>query len=459
MKRSSTAGISIAIGSDAVTAVTPDNERVYRVPLEDVPDGRRAAVTRAFSAIAGMIGSDRNASPRGQSVDVAIMPSLCEIRLIQLPPLKQAEAEAVIRRDAGKHFTVSSEPRVIAVRMPPRAAVTAPVLAASVSQGLLQDVTAAAASAEWTVRRFVPAYAAWLRATEGSARTRALVAVEMETAHVLRVDNDAVVEMRRMPAASPRAVATALGHVSGTVAIFGESRERGALSTELSSAGWSVLPASTDSASAAARNAAGATPMFYTEIHHATRAIQQRGLANRLAAAAAIMLIASATIAHWGANRELSALRERRASIRGRVTPLLALRDSVDQLESRTRETDVLFASLPRWSRTVYEMTILLPADAHLTRLNATGDTMVIEGEAARAGDVLEAISRAPSLRNAQLTGPVQRDLADGSTTTERFVIQATLASAVNAVKPAKKHVTTKSGTNSDSSVLNGRLP
>jgi Tfp pilus assembly protein PilN len=459
VKRSSTAGILICVGADTVTAVTPENERAYSVSLEESTAGRRAAFTQAFAALAGMIGSDRNASPRNQAVDIAIMPSLCEVRLVQLPPLKQAEVETIIRRDAGKHFTVSTEPRVIAVRLPPRSAANAPVMAASVSQVLLNDLTAAAASTEWTVRRFVPAYAAWLHASEASARPRAVIAVEGATAHVLRIDNNAVTEVRRMPASGAQSIADALGNTAGTATVFAESRERGDLTAGLSSAGWSVLPASTNAATTAARNAAAATPVFLTEMHHATRAVQQRTLANRLATAAVLLLLAAAAMAHWGASRELSALRERRASIRGRITPLLALRDSVDRLESRTRETDALFASLPRWSRTLYEMTILLPTDAHLTRLNATGDTVVIEGEAARAGDVLEAIARAPSLRNVQLTGPVQRDLADGTTTAERFVIQATLASAAKAPAKPKRHVTAPARSNSDSAVLNGRLP
>jgi hypothetical protein len=103
---------------------------------------------------------------------------------------------------------------------------------------------------------------------------------------------------------------------------------------------------------------------------------------------------------------------------------------------------------------------MLLPEDAHLTRLNATGDTIVIEGEAARAGDALEAISRAPSLRNVQLEGPVQRDLADGATTNEHFTIQGTLATAVVKTAKSKKHVQPpKSKTSDAEAAALGRTP
>jgi Tfp pilus assembly protein PilN len=387
------------------------------------------------------------------TVDVAILPSLCEVRLVSLPPLRHAEAEAIIRRDANKHFTVTTEPRVISVRMPkrtrptaaPTGAPAAPVLAASVSQNLLDDINTAAEHVGWSIRRIVPAHAAWLHLStagvtrESSARPRTFIAIERDTAYITRIQDAVPVDLRRVPATHTSTIVAALGTNAGTALLFGADAT--ALSGALAGAGWSVLPVAGGADAAAARGAAAADMTLMSATLHARRYAQQRTLANRLWAAAAALVIVSAAVAHWGARHELEAVRARRAAIRPRVAPLLAMRDSVDALETRTRETDAIFASQSHWSKTLYEITMLLPEDAHLTQLNATGDTIVIEGEAARAGVALEALSRAPSLRNVQLEGPVQRDLADGTTTAERFTIQGTLASAVTGKSSTKKHV------------------
>jgi hypothetical protein len=136
---------------------------------------------------------------------------------------------------------------------------------------------------------------------------------------------------------------------------------------------------------------------------------------------------ATAVLELWGAHRELQTVRARRAEIAVAVAPLLQARDSVDRLATRATAVQELAASTPSYTRALLDLALLLPRDAHLTRLYATGDTIEIEAVGTRAGAAIEALRAAPSLRDIRLRGIVDRQLEDGSTATERFTVRGTL--------------------------------
>jgi hypothetical protein len=135
----------------------------------------------------------------------------------------------------------------------------------------------------------------------------------------------------------------------------------------------------------------------------------------------------------WGVQRELDAVRTRRAEIHDAVVPLLAARDSLSRLEEWAGKVAVLDDQSPRWSRALFDIALLLPEDAHLTILQTSGDTLRAEVVGLRAGEALQALRPAASLTGIRMQGVVERDLEEGTTSTERFRFSARLVAPAGA--------------------------
>ena len=118
-------------------------------------------------------------------------------------------------------------------------------------------------------------------------------------------------------------------------------------------------------------------------------------------------------------------MREYREEIRPAVTPLLAGADSLFMMEDRVRAIEEMEASSEGWAFVLVELAVLLPGDTHLQRLQAAGDTIVLEAVGGKAGEVLEALRRSTTLSDPRLEGPIQRDVEGGETTGERFRLSA----------------------------------
>jgi Tfp pilus assembly protein PilN len=93
--------------------------------------------------------------------------------------------------------------------------------------------------------------------------------------------------------------------------------------------------------------------------------------------------------------------------------------------------------SAPRWTRALFDLALLLPSDSYLTSVRTRGDTLVIEGSGASAGEAMQAMRRAGSLDHFRLEGIVERDLEDGSTSVERFRLSARLKPPAEAARPS----------------------
>jgi hypothetical protein len=164
---------------------------------------------------------------------------------------------------------------------------------------------------------------------------------------------------------------------------------------------------------------------------------RSRGMAVRIAAAAAILAAAAAGVQFWGLSRELNTLTERRAAIRNAVAPLLTARDSVGELNQRILRIRNLDDGTARLTRALFDLSMLLPMDTHLTSLQANGDTLIIEASGARAGAAIQALRSSGSLAEVHLLGTVDRELEDGSTSIERFRLMARLVAPVTETSAA----------------------
>jgi hypothetical protein len=84
-----------------------------------------------------------------------------------------------------------------------------------------------------------------------------------------------------------------------------------------------------------------------------------------------------------------------------------------------------LTARSQRLTPALFDLSVLLPDETHVTSLHANGDTLLIEAEGSSAGEALEALRAARSLQNVRLEGVVERTLEAGSTAAERFRLHA----------------------------------
>lgn len=430
MSRGTGARIGLAIGTDAVTGVLRLKRGVHVATVPAALSGADAAdaLGSALPALRRELESAAGTSLSAATVHVTLLPPLADVRLLQLPPLRTAEALAVLRRDAGRHFLAVPAPRVVGVRMSRRSGV--PALAAAAGEALVNGVRAAVAGNGWRTASVAPAAAAWAAARSGNAH--AIVAAVGDAVHVIGTTDNGVHALRRVPAQDTaelvRVAGEVHGGVPGTVLIFADGQQRDTISHALTAAGWTPVGRHASAAEVAARFANDADLELVSSGFAAERRLQETRIAARLAVAAVLMLLATAAVELWGARRDLTAVRTRRAEIRATVEPLLALRDSVDRLSTTLGDIDSIAQEIPRWTGALFDLAMLLPAETHITRLYATGDTIIIDAVGARAGNALQALRDAGTLRDVKLLGSVDRELTDGATTSERFRISARLA-------------------------------
>jgi Tfp pilus assembly protein PilN len=443
--------LGIAISADTVSAVVrgPAAVRVS-VPwkLPENADDIGSALTAAFLQVEDQVKAASGRGVVGATVVVGLLPPLVDARLVGLPPLRHSEALSVIRRDAARHFVGAAAPRVIAVRVPGRTAASTtehpPVLAVSASVPLVEAVRRAAAVHRWHVAAIVPALSAWLSlAGEGRRSTDralplALIAAVGDTLHVSRLVSGHLTVLRRVSVDSTDELGSAIGPGPGRALVLAPDAVRQQVTQVLAASGWQALPGPAHAtAESAAADFAQPNDLELVPLSLAVeRGEQQRTLALRVAVAAALLLLGTGAVELWGVRRELNAVKDQRAELRPKVAPLLVARDSLNALEQRRDVVTGLTTRSPRWTPAIFDLALLLPEETHLTALRATGDTLVIEAVGSSAGEALEALRTAATLRDVKLEGVVDRELEAGATAQERFRIQARTKAAPRAAPP-----------------------
>jgi Tfp pilus assembly protein PilN len=426
--------IGIALGEGEATALTRAAGATSRVTVPvEFGNGTplAGALAAAFARIARGFAEQLGGEVEEARVSVALLPPLADARLIRLPPLKRAEAESVIRRDAARHFVGGSGTRVVAVLPaasdePDQPGVV--FLAAAAPATLVEALHAAARTVGWSVRSVVAAHGAWLDAARGTRGAGTVLAADGETVHVLRLAGGRCVSLRRAPAALPEAVLEAIGPEPGAAVLFAGPAVRDTIKANLAGAGWRVDDGRLATATEAAAARAHASRLEFVSPSAAAER-RERGRRNivRAVGAAVLLVAAAGAVELWGLHRELDSVVAERVAIRDQVAPLLAMRDSIDRVDAEAGAVQRLATRSPRWTRALFDLALLLPPDTHITSMHTTGDTLVVEATAARAGNALQALRKAGSLTDVRLVGTVERDLEGGTTTSERFRFRARL--------------------------------
>lgn len=421
--------IAIALGDRSVTAVVGgrDSMRTLAVSLGDAVSGDTVAM--AFERLADRITAEAGNETAGARVHVALLPPLADARLVRLPPLRRSEAEAVIRRDAARHFLGGTSPRIISVISASNGEGNGngntAFLAAAAESAVVEAVSAAARRVGWRLEGVAPAHGAWLASAAGYD---AVLAVLDDAVHILRMDGRRCTAVRRAPASLPTEILESVGPTPGRAMVFAETSARGSLTAVLETAGWDVDSGRLSTAvEVAAANVARSRLELEPPGVAAERVKRARRNAARAVATAGVLLVAAAAMELWGAHRELAAVQAERAAIRAEVEPLLATRDSIDTITRESETVRSLETTSPRWTRALFDLALLLPRDAFITSLHTVGDTVVVEATGASAGAALQALRQAGSLAEIRLVGTIERDLEDGATATERFRFSARL--------------------------------
>ncbi len=377
-------------------------------------------------------------------VHVILLPPLALGRRVSLPRLSESEYRQVLARDAFRYFATDRSPHVIGVLpLTAKRVSPVPIFAAAASARVIDGVYKALAALGCDLASLDCAYASWAGAATITWPTlrrgkSAIVVCHDGVTEIIHFDGYRPEMVRRVSAdAHIDRVLDAVGIYSKggpplTCAILGSAERYDEWGSILSEAGIAVLPSTPTSVLAGGTLSAmhatvGVGPGLYPErMYSASRAASQR-LARQLGMIAAGLLIVSGGLLLWGVKRELSDTVAERAVIRSDVARALEVRSDIGGLDARASMIATLRSTTPRWSVVLASIAQALPNDAHLTSVQAHADTVVLEGSAARAGGVFEALQKDSDITAVHSNAPVRQQLQDGSPV-EHFTVAARLA-------------------------------
>ena len=441
--------VGIAIGAECVTVASHGNGELssgtdswsWRLPINLLDAGADEATAVLREALSACPYLSRQHS---SSAHVVILPPLALARRLSLPRLSAVEYRQVLSRDAFRYFPTDRGERIVGVfRGRGSQASPSPVFAASTSAKLVTAVQQALSDVGCSLMSLDCAYAAWVAAAHAiwPATRRAASAIitgNNQGTEIILAEGDGPRLVRRLGRdASPEQFLDAIGVYSSVgpvraCAFFGLADCNEHWQSLLLEAGVAVMaptPVSRRTADdiAAAFAAVGAGPGLYNEqMYAAARASSQR-LAVTLGGAACATVVVAAAVLLWSAKRELATVLDERTAIKPAVEQALALRSSLGAIDSRVATIARLRDGSPRWSAVLSSVAQLLPDDAHITSMQARGDSVTLEGDAARAGDVFEALRNDPDIASVHSTAPVRQQLQQGASV-EHFTVAAHVA-------------------------------
>jgi len=439
--------IGIALGDRSAVAVVPGGRGapVARVSgtFEEGNPELAGELRRAFTQLKSELEANGTGPTDGAGVDLALLPPLVDTRLVPFPPLRQEEVEAVLTRDVARYFLGADRPRVVSVLLPGRSGHLrgvsggdpAPVLGAAAPLALLETVRDAVEAAGWRCSTLSAAHGGWLTAALATRGTpvQAVVAVVGRTAHLLRLEGGNVSGVRRIPADDARGVAAVLGPGPGRVLLLSSAGGSDGFHGALAQQGWSVSPDPDGWAGVEESTAARASGRHLELVPPSAREERRREARRNavlMLAGALVLVLATAGVHLWGAHRELGAIQKKRAEIRSEVGPLLLARDSLNALNARVTALTELEASAPLWTRSLVELTALLPRDTYITAFYASGDTVELEAAGTGAGEAIQSLRASGLFEDLRLQGIVERELDDGETVEERFTVRGRIGPA-----------------------------
>ena len=422
-----------------------------RIALASGPDERGAwpELVAAFRQVAAARGAGE--------LNVALLPPLVEVAGLEMPPLDESELVQVLARNAGKYFVGARGSQTVGVlRDGGRRGQPAGVLAAAAGTRLIAVIDAAAAESGWSVGLVTPAESAWVAGAvaiwPAFARRSAHVLVhEVDRTVLLELHHGRLSGVRRFRAGAADAdliadaILAARGSDATAVGSIGVSGGRQELLRALGARGVGVNAATGPRADhadvpgmmAATFAAASAGPLLMNEHARANLRSRQRRITLAVAAVAVLLLGVAAAVRLWGVRRELKLIQGQRAEVQPLVAATLVGRSSVEDAYRHLAAIAAADRAAPHWAPVLAELSAIVPDDGYLIAFRTHGDSLIMEGMAARAVRVFDAVHGSKLLTGVRAPAPVRAEAPEGGDPLERFSIAGVLkGSAVSPVLP-----------------------
>jgi hypothetical protein len=423
--------------------------RSWRAAIEPPPsDGASwPSLTSALSDLARALGATDG------TLSISLMPPLTEVRRLELPPLADEDLQRLLSRNASRYFVNARTPQIVGASGAKRRArgKPSPVVAATASARLVAMIRVAAEQAGWTVDSVSPAESAWaagaLALWPAFARQNAyaLIAHEDRT-DLLQIEDGRLIGVRRFRGGSADAsmIADAVGPTA-RIGVAGSTGARRAISAALAALNVTVSSpsgewsAAADDADVLAAQFAGSDvgPTLRTEGAVAADRASARKMTWIITGATAAMLVVAAGIQLWGVHHQLALVRAERERLRPQLSTTLVGRTTVDATYRHLASLASAERAAPRWSSVIASLSEAVPEEAHLTAIRARGDSLIVDGLAQHAARVFDALEKTHGLVDVRAASPVRRELQDGGSTLDHFVIGARV------VKPSGPEATT----------------
>lgn len=391
--------VGIALGREELVALVPGDREPRRWPLR--PSAGAEPISPDLLAALGALRDGIGGRNAQRALAVALLPSLAELRIVELPGIDATEAARVLTRATARYFAVPDGTAFDVAVEGNGTLQRSPFVAVAAPRGLLDAIAAAAAASGWRVASVASAYGAWAAAAgvAGKSDSRKILLRGTDRVELVEVRAGRVASVRRFPVEAEESIARA---ADGAMTVT-EAAE--------------VI---------AARHASAACgPVLRTDSERAAfdrRA--RRASAIRFAAALAIVAIAGAGDL-MGSIRERHAIEREREALRAPVARALAARDSLAGAAERIALLRSTTEGAPLWSRVVVSLAAKLPADAFLTSFHASADTVRLEGSAPRAAAVFQALRDDPAVRSLRPQGPIRQSVSPDGATSEGFTLVA----------------------------------
>ncbi len=440
----------IAIGPAELIAVDVRLriEGAFRAPLELPPldGGAWPSLAAALRALAETLGVTNG------TLAVSLLPPLSEVRRLDLPPLGDEDLHRLLSRNAAKYFVGAKSQQLIGTSRTVRGArgATGGVVAAAASARLVAAIHVAAQQSGWTIETIAPAEAAWAAAGTSLWPSFARKASCVLVAHaghtdLLQLDDGRLAGVRRLgPGAfDADTIIDAVGP-NARLGIEGGTPQRRVLSAALAARGVSVTApvgewsSSTETTDVLAAHFAGSGsgPVLRGEENLALDRAQVRRATWTLGAAAAVILVLAATVQLWGVRHQLSVVRAERAKLRPQIASTLVGRTTVDAAYRSLASLTAAERQSAQWSSLIAKLSESIPDDAYLTAIRARQDSLIVDGLAAHAARVFDALEKTAGLANVQSASPVRRELQQDGAALEHFTIAARVVGTNGHVLP-----------------------
>jgi len=367
-----TAAIALADGR-GVAAWWPAGRRPADARTADFTFDADALAAGDSASVSSVLRELRRAAGSGVvSLEITLASPWTSPRCITLAPMRATEAEMVLARDHARHFPLARAMPVVAAQATERVRrAPAPWLATDADARVLDALRRAAIDAGFRPGRITAAVAAWARAT-GDASQRAFVVGD--EAAVLDARGGRVTQLRRC-----------------------RREETGPAAHE-----------ATHALDIAARHAPTADGLeFVPAALSEERRIIATRWARRLALAGLAVFVLAGAVRWWSAQRAVRMVERERAALRATVSAVLAARDSLMALNDALEALRRAERAAPEWNSRLYALSAALPRDAYLTALRGAGDSVEVEGRAASAAPVFDALRQVRGVVSVRATAPI----------------------------------------------------